>query len=235
MHIEGEKAEKEFIRLFGKILSTLNILQSFDEFEGKEIIDLGGEFLDYRGFYNEMHEKYRPKESDAVNINDDLVFEMELMKTVEINIDYILFLVSQLTGEENSDREIIIKVMKSVEASPDLRDKGELIREFIRRHTPENSVHDQWQKFVEESQRKEIEAIIADENLRREKALEFLRQTFRDAEVREEGTALAGILPPMGLFGSAGERRAEKKKKVLWKIKDFFNRFYDISGGNFYG
>ena len=234
LHIEGEKAEKEFIKLFGTILRALNILQTFDEFEGNEIIDLNGDFLDYRGFYNEMHEKYRPKGGEAVNINDDLVFEMELMKTIEINIDYILFLVGQLTGEESKDREIIIKVMKSVEASPDLRNKEELIREFIDRHTPENDVHDQWNEFVRESQRKEIETIIAEENLKRDKTLTFLGQAFRDGEIRDSGTALADILPPMGLFGNAGAKRAEKKKTVFKRLKEFFDRFFDISGGNFF-
>ncbi len=159
---------------------------------------------------------------------------MELMKSVEINIDYILFLVSKLTGEENNDREIIVKVMKSVEASPDLRDKEELIREFINRHTPENDVHDQWHEFVRESQRRERENIIAEENLKRDKTLAFIGQTFRDGEIRDGGTAIADILPPMGLFGNAGAKRAEKKKSVLRRLKDFFNRFYDISGGNFF-
>ena len=74
LHVTGEKAEKEFIKLFGTILRALNILQTFDEFEGNELITLDGDFLDYRGFYNVMHEKYRPKTGDAVNINDDLVF-----------------------------------------------------------------------------------------------------------------------------------------------------------------
>lgn len=234
LHIVGEKSEKEFIKLFGTILRALNIIQTFDEFEGKEIIDLNGDFLDYRGFYNEMHEKYRPKGGDAVNINDDLVFEMELMKTIEINIDYILFLVGQLTGEETNDREIVIKVMKSVEASPDLRNKEELIRDFIDRHTPGNDVHDQWQDFVRKSQKNEIEKIISEEKLKRDKALEYVSQAFRDGEVRDGGTSLANILPPMGLFGNAGAKRAEKKKTVLQKIKDFFDRFFDISGGNFF-
>lgn len=234
MHIVGEKAEKEFIKLFGTILRALNILQTFDEFEGREIEELNGDFLDYRGFYNAMHEKYRPKSGDAVNINDDLVFEMELMKSIEINIDYILFLVGQLTGEEKADREIIIKVMKSVEASPDLRNKEELIREFINLHTPENDVHDQWHEFVRKSQRAEIEKIVNEESLKRGKALEFIAQAFRDGEVRDGGTAIADILPPMGLFGNAGSKREEKKNNVIQRLKEFFDRFYDISGGNFF-
>ncbi|MDE5607343.1 MAG: type I restriction endonuclease subunit R [Muribaculaceae bacterium] len=235
LHIAGEKDEKEFIKLFGTILRALNILQTFDEFDGNEIIDLNGDFIDYRGFYNEMHEKYRPKGGDAVNINDDLVFEMELMKTIEINIDYILFLVGQLTGEESSDQEIIIKVIKSIEATPDLRNKEELIREFINRLTPDNDIHDQWHEYVKETQRKEIEKIISEENLRRDKTLAFVGQAFRDGEIRDGGTAIADILPPMGLFGNAGAIRAEKKKNVLRKLKDYFDLFFDISGGNFYG
>ena len=230
----GESSEKEFIKLFGTILRALNILLTFDEFAGNEIIDLNGDFLDYRSFYNELHDKYRPKGGELTNINDDLVFEMELMKSIEINIDYILFLVSQLNGEDGHDREIIIKAMKSVQASPDLRNKEELIRQFIESHTPNTDVHDQWSEFVRQSQRKEIVTIIEEENLNRGKALDFIEQSFRNGEVRESGTGIADILPPMGLFGNAGARRTEKKKTVIKRLKEFFDRFFDISGGNFF-
>ena len=232
--IVGKKNEKEFIKLFGTILRALNILLTFDEFAGKEIIDLNGNFLDYRSFYNELYDKYRRKGEQGVNINDDIVFEMELMKSIEINIDYILFLVSQLSGDESNDREIIIKTIKSVQASPDLRNKEELIRQFIDQHTPETDVHDQWIRFVRESQQKQIEEIIAEENLKRDKAIDFMEQSFRNGEVRESGTGIAEILPPMGLFGNAGVKRAEKKRNVIKKLKEFFERFFDISGGNFY-
>ncbi len=232
--ILGESAEKEFIKLFGTILRALNILLTFDEFEGNEIIDLNGDFLDYRSFYNELHDKYRPTGSEAVNINDDLVFEMELMKSIEINIDYILFLVGQLTGDEPHDREIIIKTLKSVQASPDLRNKEELIRNFIAQHTPDTDIHDHWSEFIRQSQIKQIEDIINEENLNREKALAFIEQSFRNGEIRESGTSIVEILPPMGLFGNAGTQRAEKKKIVIRRLKEFFDRFFDISGGNFY-
>ena len=230
----SEESEKDFITLFGTVLRALNILITFDEFEGNEIIDLNGEFLDYRSFYNELHDKYRPKESGLTNINDDLVFEMELMKSIEINIDYILFLVSELNGDENHDREIVVKAMKSVMASPDLRNKEELIRQFIENHTPETDVHDQWNTFVRRNQQKAIEDIISEENLNRTKALEFVEQSFRNGEIRESGTGIADILPPMGLFGNAGLRRAEKKRTVIRRLKEFFDRFFDISGGNFF-
>ena len=231
--ILGESAEKEFIKLFGTILRAYNILVTFDEFADNHII-LDDDFVDYRGCYNELHDKYRPKKGELTNINDDLVFEMELMKSIEINIDYILFLVGQLDGNESHDREIIIKAIKSVEASPDLRNKKELIEDFIDRHTPENDVHDQWHEFVRQSQQQQIEDIISSENLKRDKTLDFVSQSFREGEVKESGTAIAEILPPMGLFGGAGARRAEKKKSVTARLKEFFDRFYDISGGEFY-
>ena len=232
--ILGENAEKEFIKLFGTILRAYNILVTFDEFAGNHIIS-DDDFIDYRGFYNELHDKYRPKKGELTNINDDLVFEMELMKSIEINIDYILFLVGQLDGDENHDREIMIKAMKSIEASPDLRNKKELIKDFIEKHTPENDVHDQWHEFVRQSQQQQIDEIIASEKLKRDKTLNFISQCFREGEVIENGTAVAEILPPMGLFGGAGIRRSEKKKTVLARLKKFFDRFYDISGGEFKG
>lgn len=231
--IIGEKAEKDFIRLFGTILRAYNILITFDEFASNQILT-EEQFMDYRGFYNELHDKYRPKKTGTTTINDDLVFEMELMKSIEINIDYILFLVGQLTGDEGPDREIVIKAMKSVDASPDLRNKKDLIEDFIAAHTPENDVHDQWHEFVRQSQQEQIEEIISSNNLKREKTLDFLSQSFREGEVKESGTAIAEILPPMGLFGGAGAKRSEKKKTVITKIKEFFSRFYDISGGEFY-
>ena len=233
LNILGEKTEKEFIKLFGTILRALNILLTFDEFEGKEIIDLNGNFLDYKSFYNELYDKYRKKGDKGVNINDDLVFEMELMKSIEINIDYILFLVSQLSGDENKDQEIILYAIKSVQSSPDLRNKEELIRQFIAQHTPGEDVNDQWNEYVKESQKREIEKIISEENLKAEKTLDFMEQCFRSGEIKENGTAIAEILPAMGLFGNAGAKRAEKKKSVIQKLKDFFERFYDISGGAF--
>lgn len=231
--IVGEKAQKDFIRLFGTILRANNILLSFDEFENHKIIT-DDDFVDYRGFYNELHDKYRTKKGESVNINDDLVFEMELMKSIEINIDYILYLVSLLDGDEDHDREIILKTMKSIDASPDLRNKKDLIESFIESHTPENDVHDQWHEFVRQSQQEQIEKIITSENLKREKTLDFVGQSFREGEVKEGGTAIAELLPPMGLFGGAGAKRTEKKKSVIAKLKEFFARFYDISGGEFH-
>lgn len=224
----GEKDKHAFIKLFGLILRALNILLTFDEFEGRTIIDLEGEMLDYRSIYNTLHDEFRPRGSEKVNINDDLVFEMELMKSIEINIDYILFLIGQMKGDPAQDREITLQVMRSVEASPDLRNKKELIEQFVAQHTPDADVSEEWQAYVRRMRCEQLEALIAEEQLKRPETLRFVSQAFCDGEVRETGTDIANILPPMGLFGMAGARREEKKKTVVCKLKEFFARFFDI-------
>jgi type I restriction enzyme R subunit len=158
---------------------------------------------------------------------------MELVKSVEINIDYILFLVGQLSGNEDKDREIVLKVRKSVDSSPDLRNKADLIDSFINQYSPKQDVNDEWHRFVRESQQKEIDKIIESENLKPEQTREFVAQAFRDGDVKESGTAIASILPPMSPFAKGGVRAA-KKKQVIERLKAFFDKFFDISGGVFY-
>jgi type I restriction enzyme R subunit len=229
--IVGTNAEKSFIKLFGTILRAINILTAFDQFAGQEIIS-HAQMLDYKSIYLNLHDKYRPTK-EAVTINDDIVFEMELVKSVEINIDYILFLVGKLTGNEEKDREIVLEVQKSVSSSPDLRNKATLINSFIQQYSPRDNVNDEWESFVKAQQHAEIEKIIADEHLKPEQTREFVAQAFRNGEVKESGTDVASILPPISPFAKGGVR-AEKKKSVIALLKDFFDRFFDISGGVFF-
>ena len=92
----GEKNQKEFIALFGSILRMRNLLSSFDEFSGNELIS-ERDFQDYCGRYLDLKEEWknRGKDGEAVDVSDDVVFEIELLKQVEINIDYILMFVQK--------------------------------------------------------------------------------------------------------------------------------------------
>ena len=230
--ILGEKAEKEFIRLWGTILRFRNILQSFDQFKGNEILT-DDQFKDYQGIYLDLYEKYRHQsKGEAVNVNDDIVFEIELVKSVEINIDYILFLVAQKNGDSVHDAELVVKIKKSIAATPDLRDKEDLIMHFVQNISAGSDINDEWSMYVHQKLGKELQELIATENLKPEQTLEFLQQSFRDGEIRESGTGIAGILPPMPLFGAGGSREA-KKKAVTKKLKALFKRFYDLCGGVF--
>ena len=230
--ILGEKAEKDFIKLWGTILRYRNILQSFDQFKGNEIFT-DDQFKDYQGIYLDLYEKYRRQsKGEPVNVNDDIVFEIELVKSVEINIDYILFLVAQKNGDSHHDAELEIKIKKSITATPDLRDKEDLIMQFVQNTSAGSNINDEWAMYVRQKLGKELQELIATENLKTEQTVEFLQQSFRDGEIRESGTGIAGILPPMPLFGTGGSREA-KKRTVTERLKALFKRFYDLCGGVF--
>jgi type I restriction enzyme R subunit len=77
-----------------------------------------------------------------------------------------------------------------------------------------------------------LDQIIAEENLDREETYKFVSNAFRDGYVQTSGTGLARVLPPVSRFSPTGERTA-KRETVIEKIKAFFNRFWDISGGAF--
>ena len=230
--ILGEEAEKEFIKLFGTLLRLRNILEAFDQFKGKEILTWE-QWLDYKSLYLDLYDKYRRQgNGQKVDVTDDIVFEMELVKSVEVNIDYILWLVAQKNGDSKHDGEITVQIRKAVGSTPELRNKADLIMDFVENVTPGSDVQDRWHKFVAQKLQNEVNEIIASEALKPEKTIEFLEQSFRDGEIRESGTAIAAILPPMPLFGK-NNNREEKKKRVTEKLKNLFSRFYDICGGVF--
>ncbi|MEJ8763711.1 hypothetical protein WKU26_09950 [Phocaeicola sp. HCN-40430] len=227
--IMGEDLEKKFIRLYGAILKATNILSTFDQFAGMEILS-ERDVQDYHSLYIDLYEKYRRnRQGDAVNVNDDIIFEMELIKQVEINIDYILYLIEQMHDGNTGDKEIRITIQKAIGASPDLRNKRELIENFIDQLTPDKNVSDDWQKYVKEQQRRQLDDIISEEQLKPEETYHFVNQSFKDGGIQESGTGIAKILPPMSIFDKTREM---KKKTVLEKLKVFFERFFDISGGD---
>ena len=227
--IMGEDSEKKFIRLYGAILKATNILSTFDQFAGMEILS-ERDVQDYHSLYIDLYEKYRRnRQGDVVDVNDDIIFEMELIKQVEINIDYILYLIEQMHDGNTGDKEIRITIRKAIGASPDLRNKRELIENFIDQLTPDKNVCDDWQKYVKEQQRRQLDEIISEEKLKPEETYHFVNQSFKDGGIQESGTGIAKILPPMSIFDKTREM---KKKTVLEKLKAFFERFFDISGGD---
>ena len=226
--IVGEKTQKEFIRLYSAILKFRNILTTFDEFEGLEILN-ERDVQDYHSMYINLYHEFRDKKKgDSENINDDIIFEMELIKQVEINIDYILELIRQYHESNSQDAEIIVKINKAVGSSLQLRSKKDLIDQFISSLTPSNNVDESWQLFIEKKKREELERIIAEENLNKEETFRYIENAFRDGYVQETGTAITKVLPSVSRFTHSGER-TQKREAVLSKIKDFFQRYFDIT------
>lgn len=226
VQIVGEKAEKDFIASIGNILRLRNILSSFDKFAGNEILS-ERDFQDYTGMYVDLYQKYKQKdEGEKESIKDDIVFEMELVKQVEVNIDYILMLVAKYHQSNCEDKEILGTIDKAIKSSLALRSKKELIDGFISKINADTNVMDDWGKFVKEQKEIDLKKIINDENLNEEETRKFLDNAFRDGQVKTNGTDIEKILPPMRRFG--GGNRAEKKENIIVKVKKFFEKYFGL-------
>jgi len=236
--------KKQFVRLFGAFLKMQNLLSVFDEFTDEKRGISEYDTQDYLSWYIDLRGELThtgggdggPKD----DIVDDLVFETELVKQIQIDIPYILQLIREYQGKNGEDKTIIVKIQKAVDSSPDLRDKKELIMKFIERMTPtpgqildeREDVYDEWYQYVREEKEKELNAIIKEENLKPEETRKFVKQAFADGYVTTTGVAITKVLPPMPVFGGKGNRE-EKKNTVLEKLSAFFNRFVSIANGDF--
>ncbi len=229
--IVGEQAEKDFIRLFGSILSLRNILSSFDQFEEMQTF-AARDLQDYQSRYIDLYDKFRRKDSgDKENINDDIIFEIELIKQVEVNIDYILMLVEKYHDGNCEDKEILSAIRKAVDASIQLRSKKELIEQFISRVNVESSVQSDWRRYVSEQEKSDLAEIIAAEKLKPEETRKFMENAFRDGAVKTTGTDIDKLMPPVSRFG--GGNRSKKKQGIIEKFKVFFEKYFGLGIADF--
>lgn len=225
--IIGEQAKKDFIKDMGSILRLRNILFSFDKFEGNEILSQR-DFQDYIGMYADLYEEFKKISKETESIKDDIVFEMELVKQVEVNIDYILMLVSKYHKTNCKDKEILGSINTAINSSLALRSKKELIEGFIDRINVNNDIYKDWTAFVKEQKEHDLETLIEEENLNSEETRKFLDNSFRDGEVKTTGTDIEKILPPMRRFG--GDNKTKRKQSIIEKISKFFEKYFGILG-----
>ena len=223
--IIGEQAKKDFIVAMGNILRLKNILSSFDRFEGNEILS-ERDFQDYIGTYTDLYEEFKKDKTEAESIKDDVVFEMELVKQVEVNIDYILMLVAKYHESNCTDKEILGSIDKAIKSSLALRSKKELIDTFISKINVNTDVMNDWTKFVKEQEETDLKKLIEEENLNEEETRKFIDNSFRDGQVKTSGTDIEKILPPMRRFG--GGNRAERKQTIIDKVLKFFEKYFEI-------
>lgn len=224
--IIGEKAQKDFVRLFGAILKVKNILSSFDKFAGNEILS-DRDFQDYQGIYLDLYQDFvKTRSADKEDIIDDLVFELELVKQVEVNIDYILMLLAEYYESNRTDKTILDAIDKAINSSTGLRSKRELIQAFIEQVNISVRVDDDWQAFVLEQKERDLSAIISDENLKPEETQKFMAGAFRDGAMKNTGMEIDGILPPVSRF--SGNVRAVKKQTVIEKLMGFFEKYVGL-------
>lgn len=222
--IVGEEAEKGFIKLFGKILRLKNILSCFDEFEEDNPLTSRDE-QDYRSEYVDLYEKWRPKKGESKVINDDLVFEIDLMKTVDINIDYILMLVRKYHDSNCTDKTIQADIKRAVGASPFLRNKRDLIDAFVASINSSSDIEEDWKKYLAETKEQEISSIIEEEALDNDKTRAFIERAFAEGEVTEVGTEVAELMTKKPSRFAPQNAYALMKQRVLVRLKGYFERF----------
>jgi len=224
--IIGEQNQKDFIALFGSILRMRNLLSSFDEFAGKELIT-ERDLQDYLGRYQDLRDEWKRKreQGESTDIIDDIVFEIELIKQIEINIDYILMLVKKYHDSHGEDKEVLITIQKAIDASPELRSKKALIETFIHGINDMDDIMIEWHDYVVQMRENDLKVIIEEEHLKPDETRKFIDNAFRDGEVKTTGTDIDKIMPPVSRFGGG---RAVKKQGVIARLLAYFEKFYGI-------
>lgn len=211
--------------MFGALLRLKNILTAFDDFPGNEILT-DRNFQDYQSIYIDLYQEYtKDKDTEKEKINDDIVFEIELIRQVEINIDYILMLVAKYHESNCEDKGILVTIDKAINSSIQLRSKKELIENFIKTVNASTKVDDDWRKFVNEQRETDLAAIINDEKLKQEETRKYIRNSFRDGALKTTGTDIDKILPPISRFSGGREK---KKQGVIEKLKLFFEKYLGL-------
>lgn len=231
--IIGEQNQKDFISLFGAILRMRNLLLSFDEFAGIEMIS-ERDMQDYMGRYQDLRDEWKKRreemKGELADITDDVIFEVELIKQIEINIDYILILVKKYHDSHCTDKEVLITIQKAIDASLEMRSKKQLIETFIAGINDAEDVLVEWRGYVAEEREKELETIIREEKLKEHETRKFIENAFRDGEIKTTGTDIDKIMPPVSRFGGG---RDKKKENVIGKLKGFFEKLFGVVGVEF--
>lgn len=236
LRIIGEEKQKEFIQLFSEFLRLRNILTSFDEFVEADIID-DRAVQNFQSVYLDLHREFREKNAvEKESIAEDVVFEIELIKQIEVGVDYVLMLVEKYRKSKGDGRDIEVQeeIRRAVDASPSLRNKKDLIEEFLARVSLQSGdVQDEWKAYISQKSKEELDEIIVTEKLQPERTRALVRDSIGRGGIQEFGTDIAAILPATGSrFGrnKGANSRSATKRRVVEKLREFFERFSGVIG-----
>ena len=233
--IKLEKDKKEFVKLFGEILKRENILRNYDEFSSFEKIISERLKQDMKSVYIWIKEERisptPPIAPDAPIIDfSDIEFHIDLLKTEEVNLDYILALILEKAKEQGSNNEMLKEeIRRLIRSSLGTRAKEELIIEFINRtdltkFDKNEDILEAFYEYAKIEKEQKINELISEENLK-EKSKKFIEKSISRGYVAQGGTELDDVLPPVGRRGGA---REAKKQSVLSKLKDIVKVFVGI-------
>ena len=184
---------------------------------------------DYQSIYLDLYHELREKNNvEKEDIRDDIVFEIELVKQIEVDFDYILEMVKKYHADHILDEEAEFRIMKAVESSTKLRSKKELIQEFLTSINVNTDVEKDWEKFVKEKKEEDIAKIIKEENLKQKETKKLLEKSFETDSLETNGRVIDYIMPPISRFNG---NRPEKKKGIIGKIKGLFEKYSGLFAG----
>ena len=192
---------------------------------------------DYRSTYNDIRDWLRReksgKEVEESNIDwDDVVFEIDLLKSQEINLDYILELIFEHNKKNKDKATLIEEIRRVIRASIGNRAKESLVVDFINETDLETiqdkaNVIDSFFKYAQEKQKKEASELITEENLNEEEAKRYIAASLKREFANENGTELSNLLPKMSRLNP---EYLTKKQSVFQKIVAFVEKFKGVGG-----
>ena len=236
VEIEKNQDKKEFAELFGELLKTENILKNFDEFENFEKIISDRQMQDMKSVYVDICEEIRNAGKDDQNNSNeqgidfsDIEFQIDLLKTDEINLDYILELILEKTKEHNDIETLKSEIRRIIRTSLGTRAKENLVINFInktdlKKLKNNGEILDAFYKYAKEEKKEKIDELVKDENLK-EDSRRFIEKSINKGFVDYAGSELDSILPPTSRRKGA---REVKKQSVLEKIRKMVEIFIGI-------
>lgn len=213
--------KRDFLALFGEILKLRNILEVFDDFSDPLS---ERDRQDYQSYYIDTYESLRAKDqAEKHSVLDEVEFEVELLKQVEVSIEYILELIA--TYHRHKDKGSYERILKLLDSSLSLRSKKELLLRFIQSLNPQSNVEKDFSTYIAARKDESLSSIITELDLKPKKTKEFMQDSFERGELRDYGRAFGEILPPSPLFGKGAEQTHKVREKALEKLQAFFELF----------
>lgn len=212
--------KRDFINSFNAILTVMNILSVFERFENERLIS-DFDFQNYTSIYNELRAEFKKDKTDkeSVDVTEDIVFETELVRQFEINIDYILSLLEKYVS--TGDVEIIPTIKKLIASSFELRSKKVLIEAFIENIDAVDNVQKEWSDFIQRKAIEELEEIIKDKRLKRQETIDLMDYSLRTERPDFDGLVLDKVMPPMSIFGG----RLKKKEEIKEVLQEYYDKY----------
>ena len=230
MQYNCETFKKRFVNLFSSILRLQNILKSFNEFDEHDMLS-EVEMQDYLSLYNDLYREYKNNNrTEKEDVSNDIIFEMELVRQIVVNVDYILALVAKLQKENHKCKKINIidDIMRAINSNPELKPKKELIERFIEQINNTEDIYIAWVKFKNEEKNREFEQIVHEENLHIQETKELVTKMFRVGNCIITDAELSNIIKPMRRFGAGSiNARMQRKHHINDRLTNFFMKYYD--------